>query len=155
MLKGFQQVQKTQYFISWSFSELFFFFLIAQWNWRIITFSVNVKLMAFLNRKLAAILCQAVAHWGVLWPLRSSPLKHQTSFVVPSAALRNSTMEMEGDAGIFFAQGIEFSVSTNCSMSPTFQSFYNQAVLSQTSQSSIFSLFEKYVDIKMLILIIH
>ena len=32
----------------------FFFSLIAQWNWRIITFSVNVKLMAFLNKKLAA-----------------------------------------------------------------------------------------------------
>lgn len=55
-----------------------FFFLRAQWNWRIIAFSVNVKLMAFLNRNWQQILCCAKLHQRVPWPLCNSPLKHQT-----------------------------------------------------------------------------
>lgn len=60
-------------------------------------------------------------------------------------------MEMEGDAGIFFFPlGVEFCISMYCCMRLSFQSFYNQAVLLQRPQISVFpqSKKKKQVDIK-------
>ena len=104
--------------------KFFFSPLIAQWNWRIITFSVNVKLMAFLNKKLAANIMSSYSapkggfgHFAAhLWNIRL-PCRAKYS-------IKKEHSEDRGGCGNFFVLVVEFCISTNCHMNLTSQSCF-------------------------------